>query len=397
MAWNEPGSGGGNGKDPWGRPKKEDGPPDLDELAKKMKEKLGEFLGSGSGGNSGKSGNSGGFGGSGMQNYGLKGIGLIALALLFLWSLFGFYTVQPAYQGVELRFGKHIDTTLQGLNWNWPYPVGKIIQVNVEKTRAVQHKALMLTQDENIVEIELVVQYKLRDAGHYLFNVREPENTLLHATESALRGVVGTSKMDYVLTSGRTEAAHRTKTELQAILDSYVIGLAVHSVNMQNAQPPEQVQAAFADVIKAREDEVGHKNTATAYANEVEQKAEGNAHRIRQEAEAYKAEVTARSEGETKRFLNVLHEYAKAPEVTRDRMYRDAMETVYTGSSKVMMDVKQGNQLLVFPLDRFLAGGAGSRPAAENDPQSSGSPAAPLPRSEEENRRGDSHNRRRIR
>ena len=354
MAWNEPG---GNGKDPWGHRQNEQGPPDLDELVKKMQDKLGGLFG---GGNDG--GDSGGrkMGGSG----GYQGIAIIAVVLLMLWGLFGLYTVQPAERGVVMLFGRYVTTTEQGLNWFFPYPVGSVFKVNVEEVRSVKHKALMLTRDENIVSVELEVQYNVSNARDFLFNVRDPDLTLHQATESALREVVGNTRMDDVLTVGRTEAAASTKTLIQEMLDRYSAGLGVRGVNMQNAQPPEAVQAAFADVIKAREDEERHKNTAEAYANEVIQKAGGESDRMRQEAEAYKAQVIAHAEGETQRFLSIMNQYQKAPQVTRERMYLETVEDVLANTSKIVVDMKQGNSLMYLPIDKLLSNG-GAAPTSE--------------------------------
>jgi len=353
MAWNEPG---GNGdKDPWGHRNNEQGPPDLDEVVKKLQNKLGSlFGGSGSSGNNGN-------GSNGDNNVNGFLVTLLLGAGFIVWLLFGFYTVQPAEQGVELRFGRYINTTEQGLNWHLPYPVETVQKVNVQQIRPMQHKALMLTQDENIVEIELVVQYRVKDARDYLFNVADPDNTLHQATESALREVVGTSKMDSVLTSGRDAVAAHSKQLIQEILDRYKTGLIVESVNMQNAQPPEAVQAAFEDVIKAREDEERHKNKAEAYSNEVVQRAGGFSDQLRQQAQGYKSQVVAHAEGETRRFTSILKEYEKAPEVTRQRIYLETMEEVLGRTSKIMLDVPdKGNNLMVLPLDKLFGGRANS-------------------------------------
>lgn len=351
MAWNEPG--GGNGKDPWGRRKEEQGPPDLDEIVKKMSDKLGSLFGGGnnSSNNNNESNNNDGNGGDTLSS---SAIVLIGLILLLIWSLFGVYIIQPAELGVVTQFGRYEETTQQGLNWHFPYPIEQVEKVNVEQVRAITHKALMLTQDENIVEIELVVQYRVIEAKDYLFNVLDPDNTLHQATESALREVVGTSKMDAVLTSERTRVAADTKVLIQDIVDRYQTGLVVVGVNMQNAQPPEAVQAAFADVIKAREDEERSKNKAHAYSNEVIEKAGGISSRLREEALGYKAQMVERAEGETKRFLSVLHEYEKAPEITRQRLYLETMESVLSNTSKIMVDIESGNNLMVLPLDRML-------------------------------------------
>jgi membrane protease subunit HflK len=344
MAWNEPG---GNGKDPWGHRKKEQGPPDLDEVVKKMQEKLsGLFGGGGGGGDDGADGENKGLGASTIAFFIFLGI--------VIWLLFGFYVIQPAEQGVVTQFGRYDRTSEQGLNWHLPYPIERVQKVNVEQVRAVNHRALMLTKDENIIEIGLVVQYRVIDAKNYLFNVQDPDDTLHQATESALREIVGRSKMDAVLTSERTRIADETKVLIQMIVERYKAGLTVTSVNMQNAQPPEAVQAAFADVIKAREDEERSKNKAHAYANEVVERARGNSDRLREEAQAYKAQVIARAEGETKRFLSVLTEYQKAPAITRQRLYIESMEAVLSNTSKIMIDIQSGNNLMVLPLDRIL-------------------------------------------
>ncbi len=346
MAWNEPG-GDGN-KNPWDHRKKEQGPPDLDEIVQKMGDKLGGLFG---GGGNKKRGE-----GGGSSSEGLSWTAIIIFAVIFLaiWCLFGFYIVQPAEQGVVTRFGKYNETTLQGLNWHLPYPIEEVQKINVEQVRAINHRALMLTQDENIVEIELVVQYRVKDAYEYLFKVSDPDDTLRQATESALREIVGTSKMDAVLTSERTRVAVDTKVLIQTIVDRYQTGLIVTGVNMQNAQPPEAVQAAFADVIKAREDRERSENKADAYANEIVEKAKGIANKLRQEAEAYKAQLITRSEGQSKRFLSLLREYEKAPEVTRQRLYLETMESVLSNTNKVMVDLQSGNNLMVLPLNQLL-------------------------------------------
>ncbi|KHD06891.1 membrane protein [Candidatus Thiomargarita nelsonii] len=345
MAWNEPG---GNGKDPWGHRNKEQGPPDLDDIVQSVQDKIGGLFGGGGGGskNGGEDGNS--------EGISWTGIGFIAVIILIIWSLFGFYTIQPAEFGVVTQFGRYKETTEQGLNWHLPYPIEQLQKVNVEEVRALTHRALMLTEDENIVVIELVVQYQVKNAENYLFKVLDPDNTLHQATESALREIVGTSKMDAVLTNERARVAAETKVLIQDIVDRYKTGLIVSSVNMQNAQPPEAVQAAFADVIKAREDEVRSKNKAEGYANEVAEKAKGVANQLLEEAQGYKAQVTARSVGETKRFLSILKEYEKAPAITRQRLYIESLESVLSNTSKVMVDIKSGNNLMLLPLDRLL-------------------------------------------
>ncbi len=344
MAWNEPG---GNGnKDPWGHKKNEQGPPDLDEVFQKIQKKMGNILGNGNGNE--PDGN----GGGGSLSW--SAIGFLAVIFLLIWSLFGFYTIQPAELGVVTQFGRYKETTEQGLNWHIPYPIETVQKVNVEQVQAINHRALMLTKDENIVVIELVVQYRIKNAENYLFKVDGPQDTLRQATESALREIVGSSTMDDVLTSERTRVAMETKEVIQNIIDPYEVGLTVTSVNMQNAQPPAAVQAAFADVIKAREDEERSKNKANAYANGVIEKAKGTVDRLIEEAEAYKAQVTAKSIGDTQRFLSVLTAYEKAPDITRQRLYIETMESVLSKTSKIMVDIKSGNNLMVLPLDKLL-------------------------------------------
>ncbi|MCV6637826.1 FtsH protease activity modulator HflK [Candidatus Albibeggiatoa sp. nov. NOAA] len=348
MAWNEPG---GNDKDPWGHRKNEDGPPDLDEVIKKMQDKLNNMFGNKKGG-----GNDGGDSNDNSGGDGISWTALVVIVLtgLIIWALFGFYIVQPAEQGVVTRFGAYNQTTTQGLHWHFPSPIEEVEIVNVEEVRAVTHEALMLTQDENIIKIKLVVQYRVKDAKDYLFNIRDPDSTLHQATESALREIVGTSKMDDVLTSERARVAADTKVLIQDILNRYVTGLTVISVNMQDAQPPNEVQEAFADVIKAREDEERYKNQAQAYANEVVQRAKGLSDKLREESLAYKAQAIAKAEGETQRFLQVLTEYEKAPEITRQRLYLETMEQVLGSTNKIMMDVDSGNNLMLLPLDKLM-------------------------------------------
>ncbi len=346
MAWNQPGGNGNN----------EQRPPDLDEVFEKIQNKMGSIFGNGNE----PDGNGGG-------SLSWSAIGFLAVIFLLIWSLFGFYTIQPAELGVVTQFGRYKETTEQGLNWHLPYPIETVQKVNVEQVQAINHRALMLTKDENIVVIELVVQYRIKNAENYLFKVDNPQDTLHQATESALREIVGSSKMDDVLTSERTRVAMETKQVIQNIIDPYEVGLTVTSVNMQNAQPPAAVQAAFADVIKAREDEERSKNKANAYANGVIEKAKGTVDRLIEEAEAYKAQVTAKSLGDTQRFLSVLTAYEKAPDITRQRLYIETMESVLSKTSKIMVDIKSGNNLMVLPLDKLL----GKQASIDTNPLSS--------------------------
>ena len=343
MAWNEPG---GSGKDPWGS-QGDQGPPDLDELARKFQQKLNSLFGGKRGG-----GSAGG-GSVGPGKTGRLGIGFIIALLALVWVLSGIYIVGPAERGVVLRFGKYVDTTTPGPHW-FPRFIETVETVNVEQIRNVQRQALMLTQDENIISIALGVQYRVKDAKDYLFNVRDPDLTLRSATDSAMREVIGKSKLDFALTEGRSEIVARTEALIQEILDRYQSGLQITSVNLQDAQPPEQVQGAFFDAIKAREDEQRQKNEAEAYSNQVIPVARGNAARKLEEANAYKDQVIAQAEGEASRFSQLLAEYQKAPEVTRQRLYLDTMESVLSNTSKVVMDVKDGNSLMYLPLDKLM-------------------------------------------
>ncbi len=346
MAWNEPG---GNGdKDPWNTNRGNrgnQGPPDLDEIFKNLQKKFGSLFG-------GKGGRSGG-GGTGLSGSGI-GIGVVIAILLLFWIATGFYKVEEAERGVVLRFGKHVETTQRGLHWHLPVPIEHVEKVDVTKVYTIPVNSTMLTQDENIVDIIGTVQYQIDSAEEYLFNVRDPEISLTQITESALRQSIGRSKMDYVITEGRGEIAIQVKGIMQGIVNNYETGLTIFKVNIQNAKPPEAVKDAFDDVTQAREDEERFKNEAEAYRNEVLPKARGASARLREEAEAYKNEVIAGAEGEAERFKQLLKEYKKAPEITRERLYIEMMESVLSNSSKVMVDVEGGNNLLYLPLDKLM-------------------------------------------
>ncbi len=346
MAWNEPG---GNGdKDPWSNKgnRGNQGPPDLDEVFKNLQKKFGSLFGGKSGGSRGN--------GTGIAGGGF-GIGVVIAILLVFWIATGFYKIEAAERGVVLRFGKLEDTTLSGLHWHLPIPIEKVIKVDVTKVHTVPLRATMLTQDENIVDIEGSVQYQVADATSYLFNTREPELALTQATESAIRQSIGRTKMDYVITEGRGQIAVQVKDIIQKIIDSYGTGIQVTKLNIQHARPPEAVKDAFDDVTQSREDEERLKNEAETYSNGVIPKARGNAARIREEAGAYKSEVVANAEGEAQRFTQLLAAYRKAPEVTRERLYLDMMESVLNNSSKVLVDVSGSNNLLYLPLDKLMS------------------------------------------
>jgi len=347
MAWNEPGGGNNKPKDPWGGG--EQGPPDLDEALKKLQEKLGGMFGRG-GGSSG-----GGGGGSGLSG---AMLGVLAAGALLVWGLMGFYQIDQQERGVVLRFGKYYETVQPGLQWNPPL-VDEVINVNTTKVRAASFREIMLTQDENIVEVKLSVQYVINDPDKFVLKVRDPERSLQHAAQSALRHVVGGTSMDLVLTEGRAQIAIDVHRRLQEYLDLYETGILVSKVTVDESKPPTQVQAAFDDVIKAREDEERVKNEAQAYANGIVPEARGAAQRQIEEASAYKEQVVANAEGEAERFNRLLTEYRKAPEVTRERLYLDAVQAVYTQTSKVLVDVEGGNNLMYLPLDKLATQSAG--------------------------------------
>lgn len=356
MAWNEPGSSGS--KDPWGR-RKPDGGADLDQIVRRLQQKLGGLFG----------GRRGGEGGGRASSF---GIGLIVVVAVVVWLLSGLYIVQQGERGVVLRFGQKTEITEAGLRWHLPFPLEKVEKVNVEKVSTIEvgyrsnprtggktkvpKEALMLTGDENIIDIEFAVQYKIKDAAQFLFNVRDPETTISQATESAVREVVGKSTMDFALTEGRDEVARNARALLQEILDRYNAGVHVVTVETQKAQPPEEVKSAFDDAVKAREDEVRLKNEAEAYANDIIPRARGAAARMVQEAEGYKSATIARAEGDARRFSAIASEYVKAPGVTRERLYIETMEQVYTNTTKIFVDQKGGNNLLYLPLDKLVQG-----------------------------------------
>lgn len=347
MAWNEPGN---NGRDPWGGGNRNNqGPPDLDEVVKKLQQGLGGLFG--------KSGNSGGGsdsgGGPGFEVSG-KLFGVFALIVLAAFSALGLYKVDEQERAVVLRFGQFLETKTPGLRWNAPL-IDEVNNINVTRVRTHTSQGVMLTEDENIVDVTLAVQYVISNPRDFLLNVRDPEITLTHATDSAIRHVVGSAEMTAVISEGREALAGDTQVRLQEYLDSYVAGLRIVKVNLENSQPPSQVQGAFDDVIKAREDEQRLKNQAEAYSNGVIPEARGRAQRVLEEANAYREQVVARAQGEADRFLKLLAEYRKAPEVTRQRLYIDAVQEVMQRSSKVMVDVGSGSNIMYLPLDRIAS------------------------------------------
>lgn len=349
MAWNEPG---GNDNDPWGNRKNNSGgPPDLDEVVKNLK-KWFESLAGSKGGGGGASRSGGGLPGG---SIGGKGVALVAGILGIVWLASGIYVIQPAQAGVITQFGAYVRTTTPGPHWRIPWPIQTLEKVDVEEIRSAKLvNQLILTQDENIVDLDLAVQYNIKSAQDYLFNVRGPDRTLEEVVESAVREVVGSTDLESVLTTGRDVVWNTTLDSLQEVLDDYKAGIFVTAVNLERAQPPEEVQAAFSDAIKAREDKERFINEAEAYRNEVLPRARGDAQRALEESEAYKTRVQQAAIGESERFLSLLGEYTKAPEVTRERLYLEAMESVLGNTSKVLMDNDSGNSLMYLPIDQLI-------------------------------------------
>ncbi len=352
MAWNEPG---GNGKDqdPWNSGGdrrgggKDQGPPDLDEALQKLQEKLNGIFGKkGGGGNSG--------GGSGPSSASTGGFfGVIALIVLIGWAVMGVYTVDQQERGVVLRLGKYYETVMPGLQWNPPL-IDNVMTANVTRVSAYEHRSLMLTEDENIVDVSMTVQYVISDPVAFKLKVRDPEVSLGHASESALRHTVGSSEMNSILTEGREVLGDDVKRRLQGYMDDYETGLRITQINIKEAKPPSQVQDAFDDVIKAREDEQRVINESESYRNGIVPEARGIAQRMKEEANGYRERVVAQSEGDAQRFTALLTEYSKAPEVTRERLYLDAMEHVLSNNSKVLVDVEGGNNMMYLPLDKLV-------------------------------------------
>jgi membrane protease subunit HflK len=348
MAWNEPGSGDNNPKDPWGG--NNQGPPDLDEALKKFQEKLRGIFGGGGGSGSSSTG------GGGIPGFSAGVVGLLVIVALAVWGLMGFYQLDQQERGVVLRFGKYINTVQPGLHWNPPI-IDDVTTVNTTKVRSASFREIMLTQDENIVEVQLSVQYVINDPENFVLKVLAPESSLQNAAKSALRHVVGGTTMDLVLTEGRARIGAEIQQRLQEYIDLYQTGILVSKVTVDESKPPTQVQAAFDDVIKAREDEERVKNEAQAYANGIVPEARGGAQRQIEEASAYKEEVIANAEGEAERFSLLLTAYRSAPKVTRERLYLDAVQAVYTQTSKVMIDVEGGSNMMYLPLDKLTQPG----------------------------------------
>jgi membrane protease subunit HflK len=345
------------------------GPPDLEELWRNFNQKLNGLFGKRGGGAPSPSTP------PSMRQIG-GGVGMLAALVAVVWLASGFYTIDETQRGVVFTFGKQTDLTSPGLRWRAPYPFQSHEKVNLSQVRTVEvgyrntvktkvlKESLMLTDDENIIDIQFAVQYTLKDPLAYLFNNRNPDDTVLQAAETAFREVVGSSKMDFVLYEGREQVAVAAQKQIQDILDRYKTGIAISRVTMQNAQPPEQVQAAFDDAVKAKQDLERQKSEGQAYFNDVVPKARGAASRLQEEAQGYRQRVLANAEGEASRFKQVLGEYNKAPQVMRDRMYIDTMQQMLTSSSKILLDAKGGGNLLYLPLDKIMQMSAGTLPEA---------------------------------
>ena len=350
MAWDDQ----GNGKSPWDPNKGQ--VPDLDQIVEEWQKRFNRLFGvktSGSGKRRKK-----------------PPVLLIGLMILFIWVLSGLYQIDDSERGVELRFGAYSQTTMPGLKWHFPWPIETVEVVNVNVVNRFKQQTTMLTSDENIVVVDLVVQYRRSNAVDYLFNVRDAEATLGEVSEGAIREVAGKSNLDFILTEGRTETALLTQELIQETLDSYGTGIVVTKVNLQDANFPLQVEAAVQDAIKAREDEVRIAFEAEAYANDVVPKARGEAAKMILEAEAYREMVVADAEGEAARFDKLLVEYKKAPKVTRERLYIEAIETVYGNSNKVLLDSEASGNLMYLPLDKLIEHGK----KEENETDSRGQP-----------------------
>jgi len=378
-----------------GRPRgqgPQQGPPDLDELWRDFNRKLGGLFGGGRGGGRGSSGGAGGGGFQpDMKSAGI-GIGLIAAVAVLIWLGTGFFIVQEGQQAVVTQFGKYKASVGAGFNWRLPYPIQRHELVFVTQIRSVDvgrdtvikatglRDSAMLTQDENIVEIKFAVQYRLSDARAFLFESKSPADAVGLAAETAVREVVGKMRMDSALSEERDQIAPRVREIMQKILDRYKVGIEVVNINLQQGgvRPPEQVQAAFDDVLKAGQERERAKNEAQAYANDVVPRAVGSASRLKEEADAYKARIVAQAQGDAQRFKSVLAEYQKAPQVTRDRMYIDSMQQIYSNVTKVLVDSRSGSNLLYLPLDKIMQQAQGNGDSAAPAPAPAGTVVPPV-------------------
>lgn len=347
MAWNEPGN---KGKDPWGnRGGKDQGPPDLDEVINKLSKKVSGIFGGRSGGSGGSSSVSG------------PGLILLAVIAVAVWGVSGFYTIKEAERGFVLRFGQSYETVAPGLHWK-PTFIDTVIPVDIRTIRSFTSAGFMLTMDENVVRVEMDVQYRVINPEQFLFSVVNPTNSLSQAMDSALRYVVGHTTMDDLLTTGREVVRQQTEVELRGVIEPYKLGLEIVDVNFLPARPPEEVKGSFDDAIAAQEDEERYIREAEAYALSVEPRARGQVRRLQQEAHAYREQSILEATGEVARFNQLLPQYLAAKEVTRQRIYLETIESVYANTSKVMVDVEGGNNMMYLPLDQIIKQSQGQRP-----------------------------------
>ncbi|EIC84620.1 FtsH protease activity modulator HflK [Serratia sp. M24T3] len=376
MAWNQPGNN-GQDRDPWGSSKnsgnsggnnsggnnnkggREQGPPDLDDIFRKLSKKLSGFGGKGSG-----NGNTTGP----QKNLSGRFAGLAVVAVVVIWAASGFYTIKEAERGVVTRFGKFSHLVEPGLNWK-PTFIDQVQAVNVESVRELAASGIMLTSDENVVRVEMNVQYRVTDPRAYLYSVADADDSLSQATDSALRGVIGKYTMDKILTEGRTTVRSDTQRVLEETIRPYHMGITVQDVNFQTARPPEEVKAAFDDAIAARENEQQYIREAEAYANEVQPRANGQAQRLLENAKAYKDRTVLEAQGEVARFSELLPEYKAAPQITRERLYIETMQNVLSHTRKIMINDKSNN-LMVLPLDQILKGKTAAATGSESDANS---------------------------
>ena len=386
--WGNRGDGGGKRPD--------QGPPDLEELWHDLNQRLGGVFGGKSGRRPRGKGNGGGSNGDGPPvEFNPKflggGISLLIAVVVLVWLASGFYVVDASQRGIVLQFGRYHETTESGLQWRLPYPIQSHEIVNMSSVRTLEvgyrnsprnkelKEALMLTDDENIISIQFAVQYILKDPEKYVFETRDPEGSVMQVAETAIREIVGKSRMDFVLYEGREQIAIRAAELMQEILDRYGTGIQISKVTMQDAQPPEQVQAAFDDAVKAGQDRERQKNEGQAYANNVIPRARGTAARLLQEADGYRQRLIATAEGDADRFRQLYLEYAKAPEVTRNRLYLETMQEIYTNTTKIMIDAKGQGNLLYLPFDKLMQAAGAAAPFTGTDTARSAGSSIELP------------------
>jgi len=371
MAWDD-----GEKKNPW-RSDKDKGPVDLDAVVRDLQRRLAGLFRGGRGGGGGRS--------PGDQPLTSGFFASAAVLVAAIWALTGVYVVDEAQRGVVLRFGAFQELTQPGLRWHLPWPIESVEKININATEQLPYSGSMLTRDENIVNVDLRVQFRRTDAQKFMFNTREPETTLIDATASAIREVVGRNVLDFILTEGRTEVSRETQELLQATLDAYGAGITVYEVNMQDANFPREVESSVQDSIKAREDRERRILEAQSYSNEILPRARGEAAARRQAADAYRSQVVANAEGESDRFTSILAQYQKSPAVTRERMYLETIEAVLASSTKVLVDTKATGNLLYLPLEQLMQRRAAGERGVETSPGVTAVAPSPnaIPRSRE--------------